>query len=205
MTTLDDDARSVVLVEGHSDRVALETLAARRSTDLAAAGVRVVPVGGVTNVRRALGRYAPRGLRLTVLCDQAEHPVVRRAVELTAVDVAVLVCVADLEEELIRAAGTATVLGVIATHGEDRSFAALRQQPAHRRRTVEQVLRRFMGSRAGRKATYAELLVAALPLDGVPAVLDATLAAALSTGGPHPALASARISGHSPPGEVTSS
>jgi hypothetical protein len=36
-----------------------------------------------------------------------------------------------------------------------------------------------MGSRSGRKATYARLLVEALPLGAVPVPLDAALAATL--------------------------
>jgi len=174
---------SIVLVEGASDQAAFETLAARRGHDLAAEGVRILSVGGATNVGRFLAGCAGREVRLTVLCDQAEEGVVRRAWDALGRDgagPAVLVCVADLEEELIRAVGIAAVLGVVAAHGEDRSFAALRQQPAHRHRPVEQVLRRFMGSRSGRKATYARLLAEALPLDAVPAALDATLAAATS-------------------------
>jgi hypothetical protein len=183
---------SVVLVEGDSDRAALETLAARRGHDLATAGVRILSVGGATNVRQVLARDALRDMRLTVLCDQAEEAIVRRAwnpVDSRGPEPAVFVCVADLEDELIRAAGTATVLDVVAAQGEDRSFAALRQQPAHRDRPLEHVLRRFMGSRSGRKATYAQLLVEALPLDAVPAPLDATLASAIRPDGGDAAVA----------------
>lgn len=174
--------RAVLLVEGGSDRAALEAVAVRRGRDLAAEGVRVVAVGGAMNVRRFLASEASRGVPVTVLCDQAEETLVRGAWERagpSGVEPAVFVCVTDLEEELIRAAGTATVLDVVAAQGEDRSFAALRQQPAHRDRPVEDVLRRFMGSRSGRKATYARLLVEALPLGAVPAPLDAALAATL--------------------------
>src|SRR4029453_5508453 len=39
-------ARAVVLVEGFSDQIAIETLAVRRGRDLAAEGVVVVPIGG---------------------------------------------------------------------------------------------------------------------------------------------------------------
>jgi hypothetical protein len=170
---------AVLVVEGDSDRAALEAVAVRRGRDLAAEGVRIVAVGGATNVRRFVASDAARGVPVTVLCDQAEETLVRGAwarAGTSGVEPAVFVCVADLEEELIRAAGTATVLDVVAAQGEDRSFAALRQQPAHRDRPVEDVLRRFMGSRSGRKAAYARLLVEALPLGAVPAPLDAALA-----------------------------
>jgi hypothetical protein len=170
-----DAPSAVVLVEGDSDRAALEALAVRRGRDLAAEGVCVVPMGGVTNVRRHLAEHAARDVRLTVLCDRPEEAVVRRACPAGG-GPAVFVCDADLEDELIRAAGVAVVLDVVSTQREDRSFAALRQMPAHRDRPVEAVLRRFMGSRSGRKARYARLLVEALPLAAVPAPLDAVLA-----------------------------
>jgi len=56
----DDDlltARAVVLVEGVSDQIAVETLAGRRGRDLAAEGIAVLPVGGAHGV----GRYLARG------------------------------------------------------------------------------------------------------------------------------------------------
>ena len=167
---------AVLVVEGDSDRAALEAVAVQRGRDLAAEGVRIVAVGGATNVRGFLASDGARGGRVAVLCDQAEEAVVRRA---GTPDLAVFVCLADLEDELIRAAGTDTVLDVVAAQGEDRSFAALRQQPAHRDRPVADVLRRFMGSRSGRKAIYARLLVEALPLRAIPAPLDAALASTL--------------------------
>jgi hypothetical protein len=172
------DPSAVVLVEGHSDRAALEALAVRRGRDLAAEGVLIEAVGGATGVRRRLADPGLRGVRVVVMCDAAEEPVVRRAwAEVGSGEPVVVVCTADLEDELARAAGADRVLAVIAARGEDRSFAALRQQPAHRDRPVEEVLHRFMGSRSGRKALYARLLVEALPLAAVPAPLDAVLAA----------------------------
>ena len=41
-----EKSRAVVLVEGISDKVALEALAARRGRDLVAENVAVVPIGG---------------------------------------------------------------------------------------------------------------------------------------------------------------
>ncbi|UFU06035.1 TOPRIM nucleotidyl transferase/hydrolase domain-containing protein [Ruania halotolerans] len=46
--------RAVVLVEGRSDQAALLALAAGRGIDLRAAEVQVRPIGGATNIRRAL-------------------------------------------------------------------------------------------------------------------------------------------------------
>ena len=103
-----------MLVEGMSDRVALEALAARRGRDLAAEGFAVVAMGGARNIRRFLELFGPRGLdvRLAGLCDAGEEGEVRRGLEraglgsdLGRADMEALgfyVCVADLEDELIR-------------------------------------------------------------------------------------------------------
>ncbi|MFG1779732.1 TOPRIM nucleotidyl transferase/hydrolase domain-containing protein [Micromonospora sp. NPDC049051] len=182
------EARTVVLVEGPSDRAALETLAARRGRDLDAEGVRVVAMGGATNIGHFLDQLGPagRGLRLAGLYDEAEEGYFRRGLErcgfgvdLSRVDLAALgfhVCVADLEDELIRAVGVAEVQDVLAAEGEQRSFDLFQRQPAQRGRPVEAQLRRFLGTRSGRKSVYARLLVAALEPDRVPRSLDAVLA-----------------------------
>jgi hypothetical protein len=52
--------RAVILVEGVSDRRALETLAARRGRVLTDDGVTVVAMDGVGNIG-FLDRYGPRG------------------------------------------------------------------------------------------------------------------------------------------------
>ena len=54
--------RTVVLVEGVSDQVALEVLAARRGRDLAAEGTFVVPIGGSTSIGRCLRSGSVRSL-----------------------------------------------------------------------------------------------------------------------------------------------
>lgn len=168
-----------MLVEGVSDRTALEVLAARRGRDLEAEGIAIVAMNGATNVPHFLERYGPRGhdLRVTALCDALEEPVFRRAFDRAGVDQrGVFVCRDDLEEELIRALGPAGAEQVIAGQGELPSWRTFQRQPAQRGRTVEQHLRRFMGTRSGRKAQYARALVEALDLDRVPAPLDAALA-----------------------------
>ncbi len=86
------------------------------------------------------------------------------------------VCVADLEDELIRALGAASVELVIDAQGDLGSFRTLQMQPAWRGRAHEEQLRRFMGSGGRRKMRYARLLVDALDLDRVPRPLDRVLA-----------------------------
>jgi hypothetical protein len=85
-------------------------------------------------------------------------------------------CTADLEDELIRAAGTGVVERVIETQGELRSFRVFQQQPAQQRRSAAEQLHRFMGTRSGRKSRYARLLAAGLDPGQIPRPLDRVLA-----------------------------
>jgi OLD-like protein len=182
------DVSTVVLVEGMSDQRALEALAERRGRNLAAEGVSIVAMGGATAVGRYLERFGPKGLdlRLAGLCDAGEERKFRRGLEraglgsnLTRADmeaVGFYVCVADLEDELIRSLGAAAVEKVIDAQGELRSFRTLQRQPAQQGWTKERQLRRFMGSRGGRKIHYACVLVDELDLANVPRPLDRLMA-----------------------------
>jgi hypothetical protein len=69
------------------------------------------------------------------------------------------VCVANLEEELVRSLGAAAVEQVIDAQGELGSFRTFQKQPAKRGQTHEVQLWRFMWNR---KIRYATLLVDAL-------------------------------------------
>ena len=181
-------SRAVVLVEGSSDRVALETLAERRGRDLDAERIVVVPIGGAQSIRRYLSLFGPQGLDLVLagLCDAAEEDEFRRALEqaglgrdLTRFDMERLgfyVCHADLEDELIRALGAPRVEQVVDAAGELGSFRIFQQQPAWRGRTDEERLRRFIGTHSGRKIRYARLLVEALQPTQVPRPLERVLA-----------------------------
>ncbi|MBX9398436.1 ATP-dependent endonuclease [Streptomyces sp. TRM72054] len=172
--------RTIVLVEGSSDQVALEALARRHGRDLGAEGVAVVPLGGATNIGRFLDVCGPSGLGLPLagLCDIGEERHFRRHLErvglgsgLTYAGLETLgfhVCVADLEDELIRALGAEGVQQVIEAQGEMRPFRTFQGQPAQRERPVEHQLRRFMGTHSGRKALYAQALVAHLDIERVP-------------------------------------
>ena len=183
-----DDARAIVLVEGLSDQIALETLAARRGRDFEHEAVVVVPIGGAQAIGRFLARFGPKGLdtRLAGLCDSGEEEVFRRSLEqagfgsnLTRGDMERLgfhVCVEDLEDELIRALGAAAIEAVLEAQGDLGSFRTFQKQPAWRGRPVEAQLRRYMGSADRRKLRYARLLVDALDLDRVPRPLDGVLA-----------------------------
>ncbi len=177
-----------MLVEGISDQRALETLAERRGRNLDAEGISVVPIGGAQSIGRFLNLFGPQGLdvRLAGLCDAAEEGDFRRGLEraglgsnLTRADMERLgfcVCVADLEDELIRALGAASVELVVDAQGDLGSFRTLQKQPAWQGRSNEEQLRRFMGSGGTRKIRYARLLVDALDLAQVPRPLEGVLA-----------------------------
>jgi hypothetical protein len=180
--------RAVVLVEGVSDQVALEALAARRGRTLHAEGVSVVAMGGAQAIGRFIKRFGQRGLNVTLagLCDEGEEGDFRRGLEragmgsdLTRAQMETLgfyVCVADLEDELIRSLGADSVEAIVAAQRELTSFRTFQKQPAQRGRTIEAQLRRFMGTRSGRKIHYARVLVEALDLSRVPRPLDLVLA-----------------------------
>jgi hypothetical protein len=56
------------------------------------------------------------------------------------------------------------------------TFRLMQKQPAQRERARDAQLRRFMGTRAGRKVHYARLLVEAVDLASIPRPLDGVLA-----------------------------
>jgi hypothetical protein len=174
-----------VLVEGVSDKVALETLARRRGRDLAAEDVSVLPVGGAQAFGRFLSLYDPRGssVGLAGLCDAGEEGQLRQALERAGFGLDLgraemerlgfYVCEADLEDELVRCLGAAVVEAVLAAHGILGSFRTYQKQPAHRARTPEEQLWGFLNNW---KVRLAAPLVEALDLSRVPRPLDGVLA-----------------------------
>jgi OLD-like protein len=179
------DARAIVLVEGVSDQVAVETLALRRGRDLAAEGISVVPVGGAQALGRYLDLYGPHGsdVRVAGLCDAGEAGELRLALERAGFGrdldragmegLGFFVCEADLEDELVRSLGAAAVLEILEAHGKLGSFRTYQKQPAHRARPVEAQLRGFL---TNWKIRLAAPLVEALDLSRVPRPLDGVLA-----------------------------
>jgi hypothetical protein len=182
------DPRAVVLVEGTSDQIALETLAERRGRDLEAEQVAIVPIGGAQAIGGFLERFGPQGLdvRLAGLCDAGEERDFRRGLEraglgsdLTRAEMEALgfyVCDVDLEDELIRALGAEAVEHIAEGQGDLGAFRTLQKQPAWRGRPREEQLRRWMGSGGRRKIRYARLLVEALDLTKMPRPLNLVLA-----------------------------
>ncbi|MFJ2027421.1 TOPRIM nucleotidyl transferase/hydrolase domain-containing protein [Streptomyces sp. NPDC087897] len=180
--------RTVVLVEGVSDRAAVEALAERRGRSLTAEGVVVVPLGGATSITRFLRLLGPDGLgvRPAGLCDAAEQRFFLQGLERTGFGTALtpddleglgfFTCNADLEDELIRALGTDGVQRVIDGQGDLRTLRIFQKQPAQRERPIEAQLRRFMGTIGGRKEQYARALTEALDPARAPKPLDGLLA-----------------------------
>jgi hypothetical protein len=165
-----DWGRAVVLVEGTSDKVALETLAEVRGRDLEAEGVSVVSIGGAQAIGRFLERL-DRSVTVTGLCDAGEADSFRRVL-----GDGFYVCDADLEDELIRALGADAVVRIVEANGDLRAFRTLQKQSAWRGRTTHDQLRRFMGSGGRRKIRYARFLVEALAPEQVPEPLAGVLA-----------------------------
>jgi len=185
---------AVVLVEGESDKVALDALARRLGRDLASEGVSILSMGGATSVGNFLLDTlvsVDHSTMLAGLCDQAEAPHFSRALERAGLgsDLSVsgmealgfFVCYRDLEDELIRSLGLAAIEGILTEQGELRSFRTFQNQPPWRDKPLDEQFHRFSGIKSGRKVRYGRALVDALDLSKVPRPLAGVLA---STRGP---------------------
>ena len=178
-------SRTVVVVEGTSDRAAVELLAARRGLDLARDGVEVVPIGGAQAIRRFLEETRARDpdARIAGLCDANEEPLFRRALERAGFgrirsreDLEArgfFVCDRDLEDELVRALGAEGVERVLEEQGHLRRFRTYRKQEAHRAQPLDRQLHGFLHNH---KFCCGPALVAALERERLPGPLAGLLA-----------------------------
>jgi hypothetical protein len=158
---------AVVLVEGVTDRLALDAVARRLALDLDA--IEIVPIGGAQAIRRASAQY--EGERVVGLCDAGEERWFRRVL-----GDATFVCVEDLEDELIRALGADRVEEVVSARGELDTFRSFQNQLFWRGRPVEMQLRRWLQN-GGRQHRYPPLLIDAMEPDEIPRPLAGVLAA----------------------------
>jgi hypothetical protein len=184
-----ESAVAVVLVEGISDQIALETAAVGRGRDLEAERIVIVPIGGAHAIGRFLTTLSPlgAGMRLAGLCDLREEELFRRGVAaqvgstLTRTNMEHLgffVCAKDLEDELIRAVSSPGVEALLDSQGDLGSFRLFQSQPAWRGRDLGAQMYRFVRSSSRRNLRYVRLLVeAAIGRDTLPRPLDALLTA----------------------------
>lgn len=176
-------ARSVILVEGQSDKYALEAVAAKKNRNLDSDGVTIVAMRGAAGIETFLGLLGPRGLKIKLagLCDANEEAKWARALEShglgAKLDRAAMgslgfqVCDKDLEEVLISTAGEDEALALVDALGDKSAFGRFAQQPIQKSRSVSEQLHDFIHSR-GRNITYAPLLVDKIDAAKLPIALE---------------------------------
>jgi hypothetical protein len=167
------EIHTFVLVEGDSDAGAVRALAAMLGCDPGLRHIQICSAGGVTNFSQSLAGFVRThpNAQFCGMYDVAEERHVRRALARVSVPIAAyeslepfgfFACVADLEEELIRALGAEAVERVLEAQGELVSFRRLQAMPQYRHTPVDRQLHRFLGTRATRKIRSARRLVEAL-------------------------------------------
>jgi hypothetical protein len=170
---------TLVLVEGESDAAAVAALARRFGMDIGSRGIQISSAGGIGKFPHVLEEFVHihPAAHFCGMYDAADERYVRRALAAAATTVApddslesvgFFACVADLEDELIRALGAEAVERVLDTQGELASFRRFQAMPEHRRSPVHRQLHRFLGTRATRKIRCAKLLVDELDLSRLP-------------------------------------
>lgn len=164
--------KAVVFVEGESDRIAVETLAARRGRNLAGEGVAVIAIGGAHALERELRTLEAE--RIAGLYDRGEEAAVRRALDRAGVAAdGFYACDPDLEGELVRALGTERMLQLVEQRGQLDAFRTYQKQLEKRSLLLEAQLHGWLHNW---KVRYAAALVDALDLDHVPPPLEGVLA-----------------------------
>jgi hypothetical protein len=163
--------RTIVLVEGVTDEIALTLAAQRLERNLMAEGVPILPINGahaIGRVRRQLAAEEP-GAKLAGLYDDSEEDVVRAALEREGFGpnldrsqlerLGFFACSADLEDELIRAAGEAILSRLIEVKGDAQPWHSFRNQPAWHCRPMDEQFRRFIRSVSERNSRYIRAIV----------------------------------------------
>lgn len=166
--------RTVVLVEGVTDELAL-TLAARRlGRDLSAEGASIQVINGAHAIGRVLRQLATEEPEANVagLYDAGEEDVIRRALERAEYGASLdrdglerigfFACSEDLEDELIRAAGVTLLSSLVEREGDAQPWHTFRRQHAWQDRPVDQQFRRFIRSISERNPRYIRVMVEAI-------------------------------------------
>lgn len=184
-------ARAIVVVEGVSDQIAVETSASRLGRDLESERTVVLPIGGAHAIGRELVRIRDElgdaDVTLAGLCDVAELPEFRRGLEQAGIvpagsdvdleHLGFFACSHDLEAELIRAAGPDVIEHVLREQGDLPAFRTLQRQPAWRVHAFDDQMHRWLRAGARRNLRYARLLVETIELDRMPRPLTEVLRA----------------------------
>jgi hypothetical protein len=180
--------RMIVLVEGVTDELALILAARRSGRDLTAEGVSVVPINGAHAIGRFLRRLAAEDpeARLAGLYDEGEEEVIQAALERAGYglrldrgrleEVGFFACVADLEDELIRAAGEPILAALIELEGDAQPWHTFRKQRAWNGRPMDQQFRRFIRSVSERNSRYIRAIVETIDPSRLPRPLRLLLA-----------------------------
>ena len=172
--------RTIVLVEGVTDELAL-TLAARRlGRDLKEEGVSVIPINGAHAISRFLRQLADEepGAKLGGLYDEGEEEVIRAALERAGYGpsldrsqlegIGFFACIADLEDELIRAASKPNLSKLIEREGDAQPWRTFRNQHACHGRPVDQQFRSFIRSVSERNSRYIRAIVETIDVSRLP-------------------------------------
>jgi predicted ATP-dependent endonuclease of OLD family len=187
-----ESARSVVLVEGISDQIAIETLAERLGRDLDGEGVVIVPIGGAQAAKHYVPLFAERpGVTVSGLCDRAEagyfaralaEPVGESVGESDLNDHGFFICDPDLEAELIRSMDPAEIEAVLQSEDDLSAFRTLQKQSSWRDRPFPEQMHRWLRSVGRRNLRYAQLIVLVASHDRLPRPLVDVLKWTRSTG-----------------------
>jgi predicted ATPase len=179
-------ARKAILVEGASDKYALQALAARKGRNLNADGVSIVVMEGAGGIDTFLALLGPKGLRVDLagLCDAAEEAKWSKALKAHGLAVkqdraemariGFFICDNDLEDVLITAVGEKATTQIIDGKGEKKTFGTFSRQPAQIGKSTHELLHDFLHTR-GRQVTYAPLLVDHINLGTVPTSLEGVI------------------------------
>ena len=162
-------AQTVVLVEGISDQIAVDTMLARSGRDAAEEQIVVVPIGGAQAISEFVSRFATRAeVDIVGLCDEAEAGFFADAFAAVGGADDYAVCAPDLEAELIACFEPAELEAIIEAHGELRSLRTLQKQAAWRGRPFDDQVHRWMRAKAVRSSRYAKILVEAARPEALP-------------------------------------
>lgn len=161
-----------ILVEGESDKAALETLAPRFGVDFEAEQITVRVINGAGNFRTAIADSVAQGHRVGGLYDEGEERYVAGALnrqegeDLTRQGF--FACRRDLEEELIRALGVAGVTAILEARNDLKSFRQFQGQDAHSAESADEQLRRYISANGSRKREYAARMAEEVAFEDAP-------------------------------------